>query len=130
MCASVLPMQRVETILVILALLATPMALLARSDCRESACDCSCDLVNRTLLTRAHHGRTLCGEQITGSTHQCAMNRKHQIPDYGFNTMMAPTAPLPMAGLPTSVRAVEVALPRVASPSSGFLSAPFEPPRT
>jgi len=121
-------MRRAHAILVILALLATPMALLARSDCNSSACDCMCDLVNRTLLAHAHHGPILCG-QAGSSMHQCAMNTKHHPPDYGLNTLMAPTAPLPVATLASlPATAQPAALSALAAPS-GFLSAPFEPPR-
>ncbi|HTW22249.1 MAG TPA: hypothetical protein VMD78_01525, partial [Candidatus Baltobacteraceae bacterium] len=75
-------MRRAHAILVILALLATPMALLARSDCDQSACDCMCDLVNRSLAANARKAPRLCG-QAAGSMHQCAMNTKHHSPDYG-----------------------------------------------
>jgi hypothetical protein len=122
-------MRRAHAILVILALLATPMALLARSDCDRSGCDCMCDLVNRSLQAHAHRGSMLCGQAGT-SIHQCAMNMKHHPPDYGLNTMMAPTAPHPV---------VSLLVPSVAAPFSaasafltirGFLPVPFQPPRS
>lgn len=113
----------------ILALLATPMALLARSDCDQSACDCMCTLVNKTLLAHGHHAPLLCG-QAAGSLHQCAMHTKYHPPDYGLNTLMAPTAPLPVASLTASVVAVPVVAPQTLTAPSGFLAAPFEPPRS
>ncbi len=122
-------MRRAHAILVILALLATPMALLARSDCDSSACDCMCDLVNRTLLAHAHHGPALCG-QAAGSLHQCAMHTKHHPPDYGLNTLMAPTAPLPVASLMASITTAQAFATQMLSTPSGFLAAPFEPPRS
>jgi hypothetical protein len=120
-------MRRAHAILVILALLATPMALLARSDCDQAACDCICNLVNRAL--QAHRAPTLCG-QAAGSLHQCAMNTKHHPPDYGLNTLMAPTAPLPTAALAASVATAQIFAPRMLSTPSGFFAAPFEPPRS
>lgn len=122
-------MRRVQAILVMLALLATPMALLARSDCNQSACDCMCTLVNKTLLAHGHHAPLLCG-QAAGSLHHCTMNTKHHPPDYGLSTLMAPTAPLPVAELTASVTAAQVLAPQMLSTPSGFLAAPFEPPRS
>jgi hypothetical protein len=122
-------MRRVHAILVILALLATPMALLARSDCNRSDCDCMCTLVNKTLLAHGHHAPLLCG-QAAGSLHQCAMHTKHHPPDYGLNTLMAPTAPLPVVSLAASVVAAPVFAPQMLSTPSGFLAAPFQPPRS
>jgi hypothetical protein len=122
-------MRRAHAILVILALLATPMALLARSDCDQSACDCMCTLVNKTLLAHGHGAPLLCG-QAAGSLHQCAMHTKHHPPDYGLNTLMAPTAPLPVASLTASVVAAPVFASQMLSMPSGFLAAPFEPPRS
>lgn len=121
-------MRRAHAILVILALLATPMALLARSDCNQSACDCMCSLVTKTLLAHPRHAPLLCG-QAAGSTHQCAMNTKHHPPDYGLNTLMAPTAPLPVASVMASTATAQVFTPSALSAPSGFLAVPFLPPR-
>jgi hypothetical protein len=123
-------MRRAHAILVILALLATPMALLARSDCNQSACDCMCDLVNRTLLAHGHHGPILCGGQAAGSMHHCVMNTKHHPPDYGLNALMAPTAPPPVATLGSLPVAAQLTTSSALAAPSGFFSAPFEPPRS
>jgi hypothetical protein len=122
-------MRRAHALLVILALLATPMALLARSDCSASACDCMCSLVNRALAVQAHRGPKLCG-QAAGSLRQCAMNTPRHPPDYGLNTLMAPTAPLPIAAFAASTETAHVFTPRELSAPSGFLGVPFEPPRS
>lgn len=122
-------MHGAHAILVILALLATPMALLARSDCRQSACDCTCTLVNRAFLGHGRRGPLLCG-QGAGSMHPCAMNAKHHPPDYGLNALMAPTVPLPVASLAASVISADVFEPQILPTPSGFLAAPFEPPRS
>ncbi|HEX4076246.1 MAG TPA: hypothetical protein VHX49_12670 [Candidatus Acidoferrales bacterium] len=122
-------MRRAHALLVILALLATPMALLARSDCDRSACDCMCDLVNQSLAAHARKAPTLCG-RAAGSLHQCAMNAKHHPPDFGLNTLMAPTAPLPVAAFAASLATARVLTPSALSAPSGFLAAPFEPPRS
>jgi hypothetical protein len=62
--------------------------------------------------------------------HQCAMHTKHHPPDSGLNTLMAPTAPLPLATFAVSVAIEQVFTPQMTSTPSGFLSAPFEPPRS
>jgi hypothetical protein len=121
-------MRRAHAILVILVLLATPMALLARSDCEPSACDCMCSLVNRSLAAQAHRGSTLCGH-AAGSPHQCAMNAKHHPPDFGLNTLMAPTAPLAVAAFAAPVATAQMFAPSALFAPSGFPAAPFEPPR-
>ncbi len=87
-----------------------------------------CTLVNKTLLAHGHRA-PLCG-QAAGSMHQCAMNAKHHPPDYGLNTLMAPTAPLPVASLAASIATAQVFAPQMLSTPSGFLAAPFEPPRS
>jgi len=120
-------MRRAHAILVILALLATPMALLARSDCNSSACNCMCDIVNRSLLAHAHHP-PLCGQAATSMRH-CSMNTTHNPPDYGLNTLMAPTAPLPLATLASLPATARLAAPSPLPTPSGFFAAPFEPPR-
>jgi hypothetical protein len=123
-------MRRVHAIFVIVALLATPLALLARADC-ETACDCMCSLVQKSLSSRAQHqqGRMLCG-QATGQKQTCTMNAKHHPPDYGLNTLMAPTAPLSFAALPPPDAARQIVVHQTQSTSTGFLSAPFQPPRS
>lgn len=119
-------MRRAHAILVILALLATPMALLARSDCNSSACDCMCNLVNRSLQGQRPK---LCGHAAT-SIHQCAMKTPHRSLDYGLNTLMAPTAPLPVANFAVSAASAQIPALQTLSASSGFIAAPFQPPRS
>jgi hypothetical protein len=128
-CGRVFSMRRAHAILVILALLATPMALLARSDCDRSACDCMCDLVSHSLAANAHKAPKLCG-QAASSLHQCAMNAKSHPPDFGLNTLMAPTAPLPVAAFAASIATAPVFAPDTLAAPSGCLAAPFEPPRS
>jgi hypothetical protein len=124
-------MRRVHAIFVIVALLATPLALLARADCGETMCDCMCSLVQKSLSSQEQHphAKTLCG-QATGQKQTCTMNAKHHPPDYGLNTLMAPTAPLSFAVLPPLDAARQIVVQRPQSTSTGFLSAPFQPPRS
>ncbi|HTW25395.1 MAG TPA: hypothetical protein VMD78_17460 [Candidatus Baltobacteraceae bacterium] len=122
-------MRRAHAILVILALLATPMALLARSDCDPSTCGCMCALVSKSLSDRAHHRPMLCG-QPDAAAHHCTMNTSHHPPDYGLNTMMAPTAPHPVVALSVPIVVAPFPAAYAFSMPSGFLAAPFQPPRT
>jgi hypothetical protein len=106
--------------------------LLARTDCCEASCACMCALVQKTLAARTQqHSRMLCG-QLSGSGQKptCAMNTKHHPPDYGLNTMMAPTAPLPLAALAEPFGAAQAFLQARQFVPSGFLAAPFQPPRS
>jgi hypothetical protein len=123
-------MRRVHAIFVIVALLATPLALLARSDCGETMCDCMCSLVQKSLLSTVQHehGRMLCG-QAPGQMHTCTMNARHHPPDYGLNTQMAPTAPLSFAVLPSPGSTRHAFDQHTQFSPLGFLSEPFRPPR-
>jgi len=125
-------MRRVHAILVIVALLATPMALLARADCGESTCDCMCKMVQKSLAANAQRQRAkLCDVSGTSSEQpMCAMNSHHHPPDFGLNAMMAPTAPSLLVVLLVPDTARPISPRQNASSASGFLSAPFQPPRS
>lgn len=124
-------MRRLRAISIIVALLAAPLALLARADCGETACDCTCSLVQKSLSSKDQHAhaKMLCG-QAAGQKPVCTMNAKHHPPDYGLNTLMAPTAPLSFAVLPPPDRARQIFVQQTQAASAGFLSAPFQPPRS
>lgn len=122
-------MRRVHAIFVIVALLATPLALLARTDCMETTCDCMCALVQKSLASRAQHAKMLCG-QLPGQKPSCATNAKNHSPDYGLNTMMAPTAPASLVALVAPGATRQTVLRYAQIIPSGFLSAPFQPPRS
>jgi hypothetical protein len=129
LCGKVSAMRRVHAIFVIVALLATPLALLARADCGETICDCMCSLVQKSLSSRDQHpAKTLCG-QATSQKPTCTMNAKHHPPDYGLNTLMAPTAPLSFAALPSPNSARHAVDQHAQFFPLGFLSQPFQPPR-
>ncbi|MGD0956638.1 MAG: hypothetical protein ABR953_07380 [Candidatus Acidiferrales bacterium] len=124
-------MRRVHAIFVIVALLATPLALLARADCGETACDCMCSLVQKSIPSKDQHphAKMLCG-QATGQKQTCTMNAKRHPPDYGLNTLMAPTAPLSFAVLPPTSSTRYALDQRAQFFPLGFLSEPFQPPRS
>ncbi|MGA9883097.1 MAG: hypothetical protein WBQ34_05200 [Candidatus Acidiferrales bacterium] len=119
-------MRRVPSAIVIVALLAIPLALLARTGpCAQSQCSRMCDLILRSV--RAQHMRCTCGMTADGS--QCARNSSQKLPDYGLNAPMAPTMPsarVAVAAPSFSRRAI----PRdVESSSFGFRFELIQPPR-
>jgi hypothetical protein len=90
-----------------------------------------CSLVQKSLSSKDQYPRAkmLCG-QLTGQKQTCTMSAKHHPPDYGLNTLMAPTAPLSFAALPPLDAARQIVVQQTQSASTGFLSAPFQPPRS
>jgi hypothetical protein len=131
-------MRRTQAILVILALLATPLALLARATGMDSmACNGMCCLPHgqhhsaANTSQRSPHDGMSCEHGALGHLLECAMKSGHQRLDYGFLSPLAPTKPSTLA----SVSALN--LPRVArfqsrteTPSAGFVANPFQPPRS
>jgi len=118
-------MLRFPVYLVLLALLATPLALLARGiACNPSECDCMA-LCARQAATQNMH---LCG--ATKRAPMCGTHRGNHALDYGFIAPMAPTAPLSHPRLARPAISNEFVAQYVQSSVAGFLSAPFEPPRS
>jgi hypothetical protein len=135
-----LAMRRVQAIFVILALLATPLALLARAEESGMAdCDGMCCLPRgghhhspaRTPAQQPPMDGTDCHHGALGHVMECSMRSGQQRMDYGL------IAPFPPAQ--TSVLA-SLDRPKVSRPanlqfpaddlSAGFLAGPFQPPRS
>jgi hypothetical protein len=122
-------MRRVQSILVVVALLATPLALLGRADSGEqSQCSRMCCLIRGAHSGKAKPRRCICGVQAQKL--QCAMKPIPRTPDYGFNAPIAPTAPSPLVSLaaPPTKRAALVSIAQMIP--SGFSPVPFQPPRS
>jgi hypothetical protein len=133
-------MRRTQTIIVIVALLSTPLALLARTSGAEAmACnDGMCCLPHGSHHSAAHHtpqgsareGMS-CEHGLASHIIECTMNAGHQRLDYGLLSPIAPTKPSALASI------TPLSLPRIAgfqsqaqSLSAGFLANPFQPPRS
>lgn len=132
-------MRRTQAILVILALLATPLALLARATGMDSmACNGMCCLPHgphhamaaNTPQHSAHNGMS-CEHGALAPIIECTMKPGHQRVDYGLVSPLAPTRPSALA----SIEALN--LPRVTrfqsrteTTSAGFAANPFQPPRS
>ncbi len=132
-------MRRTQAILVILALLSTPLALLARTTASD-AMDCNgmcClphgphhSMPHQTPQNSGHNGMA-CEHGALGYALECTLKSGHQRLDYGLLSPIAPTKPSALV----SITAVN--LPRAAgfqsyaqNLSAGFLSNPFQPPRS
>jgi hypothetical protein len=119
-------MLRLPAYLVILALLATPLALLARGiACNPSECDCMALCARQAAAQNMH----LCGAREHAAP-MCGTHRGNHALDYGFVAPIAPTAPIPLAQIAPLFVSSELVAPYEQSPVSGFVSALFEPPRS
>jgi hypothetical protein len=133
-------MRRVQAILVIVALLATPLALLARADDTSRAdCNGMCCLPHgghhhlpaRDTAPASHEEEMSCHHGALGHMMECSMRSGQPHMAYGL------IAPFPPAR--TSVPAF-IDQPRVSrlarshfpafNLSAGFLTGPFQPPRS
>jgi len=109
-------MRRMKVMAIIIALLATPLALLARG----MACEAS-----PAMMCCAYHG----SQHGKAMVCHCATKSKAHPPDFGLIAPFPPTKPASLA------RLVDPGLSRRAfgiysqSAAQGFFSAPFEPPR-
>lgn len=119
---------RCQGVLLIVALLAVPLALLVRG----IACDTS------GMICCSSHGPSsqsqkqgmLCGRRPAGHAPMCGTKSGHQPLDYGFIAPMAPTAPEALVVLAAPSAARQSLAFDSQSELPGFRSAPFEPPRS
>ena len=133
-------MRRVQAILVIVALLATPLALLARADDSGMAdCNGMCCLPHgghhhspaRNAATEPQQQEMACHHGTLGHMMKCSMRSRLPRMDYGV------LAPLPPAQT-SVVRSLDrPKVSRLANShfpdgnlSAGFLTGPFQPPRS
>lgn len=119
-------MRRVQSAIVVIALLAVPMALVARTGpCAQSQCSRMCDLILRSV--RAQHMRCTCGMTKDGS--QCPTNSSQNIPDYGLNAPIAPTMLSARAALATPDSSRRALAFEADLTVSGFRFELLQPPR-
>jgi len=118
-------MLRLPAYFVITALLATPLALLARGIvCDPSDCDCMALCARQA----AAHSEHLCG--AAKHAPMCGTHRSNHAIDYGFIAPIAPTAPIPPARLAALAVSNDFVTPEAQSAITGSLSVPFHPPRS
>jgi hypothetical protein len=129
-------MRRAEAILAIVALLATPLALLARGRAGATAiCDRVCCLPRGSHSAQARNPADQpegmsCHHGAAGHMVDCVMKSGDHRADYGLNAPIAPTTPSAIVSL-TIPRDLRLAISQRSIVSfDGYRSAPFEPPRT
>ena len=106
-------MRLAQVIVVVVALVATPLALLARG----VACDNSPFMC---CMLHSQHSQ-IC---------HCPMKSGHRALDFGFIAPIAPTHPMPIIKLVVPGEMRQAVAGYAQSLVSVFLSAPFEPPRS
>ena len=118
-------MLRLPAYFVITALLATPLALLARGiACNPSDCNCMALCARQA----AAHSEHLCGAARLAP--MCGTHRSNHAIDYGFIAPIPPTAPIPRARLAELAVSNDFVTPEAQSAIAGSLSVPFHPPRS
>lgn len=114
-------MRRAQALLVILALLATPLAVFAGASC---CCQQTCP-----ICAAMQHGKMAhCSCPMYNA--KCGMNGKTQLPDFALVSGLAPTMPLPFFDFPAPSLSRSAIFENMPALSHGFVSPPFAPPRT
>jgi hypothetical protein len=135
-CGTLPPMRRFECLLVILALLATPLALLAPTSADNMAdCDGMCCLPHSG---HSHQSRNVEGGQDGMACHHgaaghmlmCSMRSGHHGFGYRLFAPIAPTLVSAAQRVAAPEASCNFASRLVAFSVVGFSSAPFEPPRS
>jgi hypothetical protein len=130
--------KRIQAILVIVALLASPLALLARGMSGDSG-DCTrmCCLRHGAHSGAMEHATDssssdgmMCHRHAAAHNCECAMSPRQNSMDYGFLAPIAPTSPSAIVGILNPEVSREYFGRQMKMTLSGFLSAPFEPPRS
>jgi hypothetical protein len=133
-------MRGVQAILVIIALLATPLALLARAaDPGMPDCNGMCCLPHgshhhapaRNTSPEPSKDDMACHHGATGHMMECSMRSSQQRMDYGLAAPFPPgrTSSLSFIDGPKVSRFAISQLP-ADNLSAGFLAGPFQPPRS
>jgi hypothetical protein len=130
-------MRRAPAILTVIALLATPLAVLARSATDGMpGCKRICCLQHGARSAHLHHPMNraasvgdFCRHAAGQKKCTCAMRAGDQHMDYGFLAPVVPSAPSAIASvvIPDATRRFASLFAEL--PATGFHSAPFEPPR-
>jgi hypothetical protein len=115
-------MRRAQALLVILALLATPLAVVAGLN--------SCEQVACPLCAAIQHGKTMSCSCPMRHVGKCGSTAQTQLPDFALADAFAPTAPLPFFTVTAPATGRMAWTDFAPSVSHGFLSPPFAPPRS
>jgi len=112
-------MRRLQILVVMVALLATPLALLARAmACESATCTMMCCLPHGS---HSHSGQTMpC---------HCSTKSGKQIPDFGLIAPIAPTMTEDFAAVDLPGSARQALRFFSVSIAQGFAAPPFSPPK-
>lgn len=139
-CGSLFAMRRLQSLLVIIAMLSAPLTLLASSaGAGMVGCDGMCCLPHHgphherriTPVSQDHEQQgKACEHGAASQPENCAMKCGQATPDYGFLSPLAPAKPSGLVSIaralfPTSAAGMTDATNFV----PGFQSSPFQPPR-
>jgi hypothetical protein len=125
-------MRRAQSVFVILTLLALPLILLAQTN-HAPACDGLCCVRHPThsgSATKTNSEMMSCHHGVAGHLFQCGM---HSNPHRTNNALLAPLPPTMLSAaafLPAPVLTRDARPQSAQSAEPGFLSLPFEPPRS
>jgi hypothetical protein len=145
-CGTLRAMLRAQAVLVIVALLATPLALLARAnDSGMADCNGMCCLPHGHHVQQPapmHHATPMTPAQDPSCHHEgapptstlncsldCAMHSSPHGANYGLLNPIAPTKPSSLFSLRLPWQTQSASSGATAFPRSGFLASPFQPPR-
>ena len=121
-------MQRTKAILVILALLASPLALLART-ANGGASECG----RMCCLPHGHHvaqsEKMECHHSNQKNCPDCAMKSGQQNLPYGLIAPIVPSTPSALASVAIPGSSANISVMFREFPAAGFQSVPFQPPR-
>jgi hypothetical protein len=133
-------MHRAQAILVIIALLGAPLALLAHSVSADAAaCGGMCCLphhghqhpASHPASTPNHqHPSEACEHGAASQMPNCAFDCGHPRQDYSFLSPLAPTKPSHLMSIARFNSPRNAKFPAVTrNVAAGFLTSPFQPPR-
>ena len=131
-----LSMRRMQAILVVLAMLAAPMALLARAGaCEQPCCATLCCASKHSAASQQASGKEtggmLCHRQGQAPSEPCIMKSgcNHAL-DYGFASPLPPTFLMAATVLIVPQLENEITGTAGISPQTGFALMPLQPPRS
>jgi hypothetical protein len=133
-CGTLNPMRRAQSILVVIALLATPLALLSRVYSNTSA-DCGqfCCLPHAAHASQTHQSMAdgmSCQHGAAGHMLICSMKSGGHHADYGLNSPVDPTSVSSLIRIAPPAASRRALTSQVEFPAFGLHSPPFEPPRS
>jgi len=128
--------RRAQALLVVLALLATPLALFART-ANPDACDGMCCLPHGSHPSSMHHAQATapakdadCHHAALSCAIECSMKSSHHQFHFGLLAPIAPTKPSAFVSLAVNQTSKAIPFPSNQTHITAFATTPFQPPRS